>query len=239
MQNKDIAQSLPTIGTGQNITNNSSYTNKNGLFSNINMDMNTNITKNNGTNINNNVIVNNNTQTQNVQLLQQLLQGTMPQQQPAVSESSLRKKFSNIPSGKIMNTMNFTKQQQKIANEFAKVGYYDHYGTFHKAPKKIRPVSSTSYIRTSQNPNNLSIVDRIIAMNAKDDADTKQKQAIQETTTINTNRRAYSAGKIRPQSSNGNQNNKLNNTTLMSKKLDEMYTNNIITKLDTLITPSK
>lgn len=201
---------------------------------------NTNVINSSNNNTNNNFTRNTNNVISNAQLLQQLLQGTMPQQQPAVSDSSLRRKFSNIPNGKISeNTISYAKHQQKIANNFAKVGYYDHYGTFHKASKKIRPVSGVINIKPPTNPNNLSIVDRIIEINTKDDTDTKQKHKLQDITTSNIPKRSYSAGKIRPQSNLGTSNIKINNATVMAKKLEDMYNSNIIGTLDTIITPVK
>lgn len=168
--------------------------------------------------------------------LQALMQGTMPQQQlaGAASESSLRKKFSQLATGGAVpaKTTNYSKKQEQNAASFAKVGYYDHYGTFHKAAKKIRPVSAYVSLNPPPNPQNLSMVDRVLALNgAKDDSDPNQRPSSGSAAP----KRAVSAGRVRPSSSTGASGGKGNGNSDVSKRLEEMYSNSVIGKLDAVM----
>mgnify|MGYP003385569805 CR=1 FL=1 len=172
--------------------------------------------------------------------LQALMQGTMPQQQQAgaASESSLRKKFSQLSSTapQPSKTTNYSKLQEQKAVNFAKVGYYDHYGTFHKPHKKIRPVSSYVSINPPPNPQNISMVDRALGItNAQDDLDPQQRRNPGGAGALP--KRAVSAGRVRPASSGGPSGGKANANPVVSRRLEEMYSNSVIGKLDAVMKP--
>lgn len=173
--------------------------------------------------------------------LQSLMQGTMPQQQMAgaASESSLRKKFSQMAgtSTQAPKTTNYSQIQEKHAANFAKVGYYDHYGTFHKAAKKIRPVSGYVNVNPPPNPQNISMVDRALALNAAKD-DSERTNALSASNSSMPPKRAVSAGRMRPHSSTGIPSAKAIGNPNVSKRLDEMYSNSIIGKLDAVMQSS-
>ena len=163
-------------------------------------------------------------------LLQQLMQGNVPQQQPAASESSLRKRFITLQSGvQIQNQQYQQQQMQKTTKSFANVGHYDWYGRFHKAPKKVRPVSSLSFKDT--HASGKSVVDRVLGVSTLQSGLDNNNNIIAEQQIP---RRAASAGRMRPQTG-GNMSSRVNHSTDVSKRLEEMYSANVIGKLDAVL----